>query len=44
MNFEDVLAYFVFRQKCVCYLTKLSLAATERMWSVIDEGMCVEQW
>jgi len=38
------LAYFVFGQNNICYLTKLTLAAISCMWSVIDEGMGAKRW
>lgn len=39
-----VLAYFFFGQNNICYLAKLTLAATACMWSVIEEGMGAERW
>ena len=48
MEFETMyaaafLAYFVFGQNNICYLTKLTLVVITCMWSVMDEGMGVEQ-
>ena len=47
MEFETMytaatLAYFVFGQNNISYLTKLKLAAITGMYSVIDKGMGVE--
>jgi len=39
-----VLVYFVFGQKNIFYLTKLTLAAIACKWSVIAEGMGAGRW